>query len=55
MTVFTQGCRRQSGDEIWEHKKGQVWRIVERLTFENRALRYQVKVLQMRLRKHEAA
>lgn len=38
------------GDEIWEHKKGRVWRLVERLTVENRGLRYQNRVLQARLR-----
>jgi hypothetical protein len=38
-------------DEVWEHKKGKVWKLVEKLTQENRALRYQVKVLQARARR----
>jgi len=40
-------------DEVWEHKKGRVWQIVQKLTYENRALRYQVRVLQARARRIE--
>jgi hypothetical protein len=40
----------KSGDEIWEHKKGRVWLLVKKLERENKDLRYQVKVLQTRLK-----
>lgn len=39
------------GDAIWEHKKGRVWLIVKRQEEEIAALRYQVRVLQARLRR----
>lgn len=45
---------RHTPDEIWEHKKGQVWLLVKRLTLENRSLRYQVRVLQARVERREA-
>jgi hypothetical protein len=37
-------------DAVWEHKKGRVWRLVEKLERRNRTLEYQVRVLQARLR-----
>jgi hypothetical protein len=40
-------------DEIWEHKRGRIWLLVKRLVEENRALRYQVKVLQVRARRRD--
>ncbi len=40
------------GDAIWEHKKGRVWLIVQRQERDLRTLRYQVKVLQARCRRH---
>ena len=36
-------------DEVWEHKRGKVWRVVEKLEHENRVLRWQLKVLRARL------
>lgn len=38
-------------DEIWHHKHGKIWKLVRDLTHENRALRYQNKTLQVRLRR----
>lgn len=38
-------------DAIYEHKKGKAWQIVGKLERENHTLRYQVRVLQARLRR----
>ena len=45
------GPRVEQADPIYEHKKGRVWQIVARQEKEIRALRYQVKVLQVRCRR----
>lgn len=41
-------------DAVWEHKKGKVWRLVEKLERQNRTLIYANRVLQARVRRLDA-
>lgn len=42
-------CRRPAGDEIWEHKRGKVWKLVEKLELDNRRLKRRNDFVEERL------